>query len=344
VKFRATVGVLAVALIVTACSSDPSADRAAPRTSAPATTSPTPSATPTPAPPPPPQRSLLSGRLGKPNGRVVAVKIDNTAKSHPQAGLRQADVVYVEQVEGGATRLAAVYSSDYPRYVGPVRSARISDIELLRQYGRVKLIYSGSQNRLKDNLFRAKLGLVAYDYNPSGFSRSNGRPAPYDVIGHFPTLIKRASESSRPTKAGYTFGPPPPGGARAWSVKVHYPLTTIYARWSGEKRRWLLWMDGRQDMAAEGGQLGPTTFIVQYTRITRSIYHDVNGANTPETHTVGTGKALIFRNGRVYHAEWHRKKPWHITTWTINGKPASLSAGQVWIAMAKPGSPVSISR
>ena len=75
--------------------------------------------------------------MGKPNGPVYAVKIDNTGKAHPQAGLSKADVVYVEQVEGGVTRLAAIYSSAYPKYVGPVRSGRITDIELLKQYGTV---------------------------------------------------------------------------------------------------------------------------------------------------------------------------------------------------------------
>ena len=84
---------------------------------------------------------------GKTNGPVYAVKVDNTTKAHPQVGVSKADVVYIEQVEGGVTRLAAVYSSTYPKLVGPVRSARITDIDLLRQYGTVGLIYSGSNRR-----------------------------------------------------------------------------------------------------------------------------------------------------------------------------------------------------
>jgi hypothetical protein len=64
----------------------------------------------------------------------LAVKIYDTAQAHPQAGLEDADIVYIEQVEGGLTRLAAIFSSTIPKVVGPVRSARISDIEILEQY------------------------------------------------------------------------------------------------------------------------------------------------------------------------------------------------------------------
>lgn len=73
------------------------------------------------------------------DGPVLVVKIDDTTFAHPQVGLKSADVVYIEQVEGGLTRLAAVFSSNIPALIGPVRSARISDIELLAQYGKSAL-------------------------------------------------------------------------------------------------------------------------------------------------------------------------------------------------------------
>ena len=76
------------------------------------------------------ERNFLNGLPGV-NEQILVVKIDDTRAAHPQIGLEYADVVYVEQVEGGLTRLAAVYSSQLPPLIGPVRSARISDIELL---------------------------------------------------------------------------------------------------------------------------------------------------------------------------------------------------------------------
>jgi hypothetical protein len=278
--------------------------------------------------------------MGKPNGPVFAVKVDNTAKSHPQAGLSKADIVYVEQVEGGVTRLAAIFSSQYPKYVGPVRSARITDIELFRQYGKVGLIYSGSQNRLLDNLQRADLGLVSFDADHTGYTRARNRTQPYDVIGTFDRLQKRAGKVDKPTKVGYTFGAAPAGGKPAKSVTVSYPGARVGADWSGN--RWLLSMDGVPSRAAEGGRLGATTFVVQFATVRPSKYHDVNGANTPETVTTGKGKALFFRDGKVYKGAWSRPKAGQPTAYTIAGQPAVFAPGQIWVTLVGRDRPVSV--
>ena len=296
----------------------------------------------TSTPPPPPQPSRLSGRLGKPDGPVYAVKIDNTHSAHPQVGLSKADVVYVEQVEGGVTRLAAVYSSAYPTYVGPVRSGRITDIDLLRQYGTVGLFYSGSQDKLARPLGNAALKLVSFDQDRSGYTRTPSRPMPYDVIGRFADLRKRAGNVSTPPVMGYTFGDVPAGGKPATSVSVSYPFARVGAVWSPGEKRWLMSMDGEPDRAAEGGQLGATTLIVQRAVVKPSRYHDINGVNTPQTLTVGKGKAQIFRDGQVFESTWSRPRKTEVTTYLINGQPASFAAGQVWIALIGADRPVTV--
>jgi hypothetical protein len=323
------VPVLGLALVLAACSSN---DAAKKTTHAESTSSP--SAT-TSSPPPPPQPSRLSGRLGKPNGPVYAVKVDNTRNAHPQVGLTKADVVYVEQVEGGATRLAAIYSSEYPKFVGPVRSGRITDIDLLRQYGDpVGLFYSGSQNKLADNLQRADLKLVSFDQDHTGYVRSPSRHQPYDVIGTFAALRKRAGKVATPPEMGYTFSDTPPvGGKPVKQVTVTYPFSRVDATWSPAHKVWQLSMDGSPDQAAEGGRLGATTFVVQFATVKPSVYHDINGANTPQTLTVGHGKALIFRDGQEYVGAWSRAKASDVTSYTIGGQPASFAPGQVWIAL-----------
>lgn len=333
---RGSIAVLALALLLPACSSHDSSQK----TTKPAD-SPSASAT-TSTPPPPPEPSRLSGRMGQPNGPIYAVKVDNTTKAHPQQGLTKADVVYIEQVEGGVTRLAAVYSSAYPNTVGPVRSARITDIDLLRQYGTVGLIYSGSQNKLAPKLRAADLKLVSFDQNRTGYVRSPRRPQPYDVIGTFATLRKRADKVSSPPQMGYTFGAAPAAGKAATHVTVRYPFARVDAAWSAKAKRWLLSMDGAPDMAAEGGQLGPTTFVVQYVTVKPSAYHDVNGVNTPQTLTVGSGKALFFRDGKVYQGAWSRKRAGDVTSYTIGGQPATFAAGQLWVALIGRDRPVTV--
>jgi hypothetical protein len=325
---------LVVPLVLAACSSDPEPRK----TTARDTSSPEPSVSVST----PPEPSLLSGRLGLPDQPVFAVKVDNTAAAHPQAGLSKADVVYVEQVEGGVTRLAAIYSSQYPRYVGPVRSARITDIELFRQYGRIGLIYSGSQNRLLDNLQRAPLGLVSFDANPSGYTRAADRVQPYDVIGRFDQLRPRAGKVDRPEKVGYAFGAAPAGGKPAQRFTVRYPMADVGATWAPRAKRWLLSMDGLPAKAAEGGRLGPTTFVVQFANVRPSTYRDINGANTPLTETVGKGKALFFRDGQMYRGRWSRPKASAPTSYTIAGAPAVFAPGQIWVALIGRDRPVTV--
>jgi hypothetical protein len=123
---------------------------------------------------------------------------------------------------------------------------------------------------------------------------------------------------------------------------VSYPGARVGAVWSASKKRWLLSMDGSTDRAAEGGQLAPTTFVVQFVTVKRSIYHDVNGANTPQTVTVGSGKAMFFRDGQVFRGTWSRAKASAPTSYTIGGQPASLAAGQIWIALVNRNTHVAI--
>jgi hypothetical protein len=335
VTSRSFAALLAAALLLGACSSDPEPKAAKPTPSATSE-----SATPTPTPTP---TSLLAGRVGLVDGRVLAVKIDNTAKAHPQVGLLKADVVYIEQVEGGVTRLVSVFSSQYPKEVGPVRSARITDIDLLRQYGTVALAYSGSNSGVNKNLRRAPLKLLSNDADHRGFRRSGSRPAPYNVIGDPAELLKRAGGGvSAPKQVGYEFGPLPAGGKPAKSVVARYPMATVGAEWSSDRQRWLISMDGRKDMAAEGGQLGASTFIIQYAKVKQSKFVDTNGVSTPRTDTVGFGPALIFREGRVYAAKWRRPKPTAPTEYTIGGHRAVFAPGTVWVALIARKQPVTV--
>lgn len=103
----------------------------------------------------PPKTSEPSEEADGPS--VLAVKIDNVRAARPQTGIDSADVVYAEQVEGGLSRLMAVYATKLPKTVGPVRSARESDLELLRQFDRPTLAFSGAQGKLMPLINRAPL-------------------------------------------------------------------------------------------------------------------------------------------------------------------------------------------
>ena len=100
----------------------------------------TPSATPTTTSSAKPTDPLTGGKPS--NHEVIAVKVENIAAARPQVGLSLADITFVEEVEGAQTRLIAVYHTRFPKRLGPVRSARSTDVELLPLFGKPGLVYS----------------------------------------------------------------------------------------------------------------------------------------------------------------------------------------------------------
>ncbi|MFI5101175.1 MAG: DUF3048 domain-containing protein [Actinomycetes bacterium] len=307
------------------------------------TTAPPTSQTPTPTPTPTVQRSLLSGRVGVADHAVLAVKLDNTPQSNPWSGLKAADVVYLEQVEGGLSRYMAIYSSTYPTTVGPIRSARISDIDLLRQYGKVAFAYSGVQTKMLPVLKKAYLIDVSDDHGGLGYHRDFKRPAPYNLFGSPTVLLKRAGHAATAVDVGFTFDDTvPAGGTPVTKVSASFPATRVGFGWSPAAGRFLASMNGRKAMATEGGQLGGTTVIIQYVTVTRSIYHDHLGNYTPLSTTVGTGGALILRNGQYWRATWSRPSAATGTHWLVGGQPFPLAGGQVWVLLIDRRTPAKI--
>ena len=213
---------LSVALLVGlgACSNNDPTAASSSTTASPTTSS-------SPAPPPP--TTLLSGRPGK-DHKVLIVKLDNTVNSDPHAGLLAADVVYLEEVEYGLTRYMAVYSSKYPKRIGPIRSARISDLEIVRQYGRIAFAFSGAQSRILDDIARAFLYPVSNDAGAAGYSRDPSRTPPWDLFGNPKGLLSNAPKAIKAKDVGFTFDEAaPPGGKHVRQVTVN---------WSGAQAKW----------------------------------------------------------------------------------------------------------
>jgi hypothetical protein len=280
----------------------------------------------------------LSGRIGS-DGPVLVVKIDDTQAAHPQAGLEDADLVYIEQVEGGLTRLAAVFSSKIPTIIGPVRSARISDIEILEQFGRVAFAYSGAQKKLLPVIAAANLeNLGAQRQSREIYSNDPLRNAPTAMMLQAQTLMQKVKEQQLPVaiskSVGWSFSDSVDTGTAIVSAKVSWPANSYDAVWSAIEKRWLLSHSGVPNLAASGIHLGASTFVIQIVSITPSEYGDKFGGVTPFTATVGSGRGYILRDGKYIPALWDRPTPDAGTTWRTNqGEEISFAPGQIWIAL-----------
>ncbi|MGW0845687.1 DUF3048 domain-containing protein [Streptomyces sp. NPDC002787] len=266
-----------------------------------------------------------------PAGSVLAVKIDNVRAARPQTGLDAADIVYAEQVEGGLSRLMAVYATKFPEDVGPVRSARESDLELLRQFDEPTLAFSGAQSKLLPLIDQAPLHARSPKDATDAYFRGEDQPAPHNLYVRPERLIGSPPGDAALT-TGFRYGPAPAGGTPEDSRTIRYPAARFTFTWSDDQRRWLVSMDGTPTVTTDDTRVAPATVVVQYVKIRESRFQDYLGNNTPYTETVGSGRAEILRDGRAFEADWERATPTDGTTFTTpDGKPLNLAKGQVWV-------------
>ena len=289
-------------------------------------------ATPTPSPTP---TQLLSPFTGEPVsslGPVLAVKIDNIVYARPQTGMIGADIVYVLPVEGGLTRFLAVFSSHIPPVIGPVRSARADDLQLLGQFGRPAFAFSGAQGQLLPKVEHANI-VDLYAGLVGGYYRNYNRIAPYNLYATTSTLLAEAKGASTAHSIGFKFGPAPAGGQVMGSDTVSYPSSKFTFTWSAATNSWQVSMDGTPAVTSAGRRFSPATVIIQHTLVYKSGYLEY-GFPPPYATTVGQGTAVVLRNGRAYNAHWSRPTLTGGTTYTTDsGQPMTFAPGQVWVLL-----------
>ena len=301
------------------------------------------SAAPKPKPKPKPAAvNPLTG--GKPiTGRVIAVKIDDTDNGRPPVGLDHADVVYIEQVEGGLTRLLAVFYTHTPPTIGPVRSVRSNDPEILAQYGAIGFVASGGGGDSLPTLDASPLKSDINDRNGPGFFRDGARTMPYDLMlntSEVPSLGKQAQS------IGWTWNKATAqltGTPTASSLHTVIGGTAVDFAWDAQSGRYYRIVDGSPQHAADGVLLTTPNVIVQFC-VGYTNPRDVDVAGNPGhfTKTVGSGKVVVYRNGRKVTGTWSRPTAKAGTVLKdAHGHVIALNPGGAWVLLVTNGTPLS---
>ncbi|MFH8469439.1 DUF3048 domain-containing protein [Streptomyces sp. NPDC017991] len=265
----------------------------------------------------------------------LVVKIDNVPGARPQTGLDAADVVYAEQVEGGLSRLMAVYATRLPKAVGPVRSARESDLELLRQFHEPTLAFSGAQKRLLPLIDGAPLRTALPEEKTNAYYRGTDKPQPHNLYLR-PHRLLTATPGADALTTGFRYGAAPAGGTAESTRTVRFPQARFTFDWSRDQQRWLVSTDGTPTVTTGGKRVAASTVVVQYVNIRKSRYHDYLGNITPYTETVGSGTAKVLRDGKAFDVAWKRPLATGGTEFTTtDGTPMNFAPGQVWVVFAR---------
>lgn len=296
-----------------------------------ATTPPTPASATVAATPAGPTDPLTGGALS--TNPVVAAKIDNT--SFPQFGVADADIVYTEQVEGGLTRLIALYHTVLPKEVGPVRSIRSTDLKLLPSYGPILLVNSGG-NTVNLRALRAS-ALVGVAEGAPGFWRSRDRRAPYNLHASIADIAANHKAQPKAISPGFEFdvhdGAHLSQARRVSDIDVTMMVgQTSFKRVTGGYQ---VYHGGKQYIDADGRPVRVQNVIVQHVKDQPDGTLDPIGTPAYITFTTGSGKFTLYRDGRAVDGTWSRKADKDPTVLVGDDKtPVKLAPGKTWIVLA----------
>jgi hypothetical protein len=271
----------------------------------------------------------------RPNRPAVAVKVGNSPAARPQYGLEAADVVFEEVVEGGITRFLALYHCDDARQVGPVRSARYDDPKIAKPFTRI-LAYSGA-NAIVEAELRAQ-DMVALDED-SGAAFYRVPAGVFTVHNLFTDTeaVRRLVSGRRvapPSDEVFEFGELPEDSGRARWVRMNFtPGNTIEYRW--QDGAWRRYEGGRPFMTAGGEQIAVPNVLVQEVEVNHSNrIRDSAGNPSPDITLRGSGRALLFRDGRLVRGRWTKRGRDPAPSYsTRDGEPMVFAEGPVWVQL-----------
>lgn len=268
--------------------------------------------------------------------RPIIVKVENLSDARPQSGLDKACIVYEAMAEGGITRFVAVYLCQDADEIGPVRSARLQDIDLVREYDAL-FAHVGSSDAYAVEAGKDIASLDEFAYT-SSYWRSKDRLAPHNVYTSTTKLRDTAGKEGLEREVslrGFTFKRDEPGKGKVTSLLIPYPADcdTLY-EYDTRSNAFLRTVHGQpHEDKVTGARLAAKNIIVQYVSYTYSDFGEDYGMGGRQVmNLVGEGRAQIFRDGEVIEAKWSKVSPAQPTNFTdAVGNPIIFDRGQIWI-------------
>lgn len=278
----------------------------------------------------------LTGVPGPSPARPAAVvKVDNGPAAVPQTGLNAADLVVEEEVEGGVTRFAAVFHST-PSIVGPVRSGRSTDVALLGGLGRPLFLYSGANDVMQAIIVSQPFVQARSQGNSSGYWRDPSRRAPSNLYTDTAPHWASADGSAPPPQFHYRDSGQHAVGREVDEVSIAYPSSSV--RWVWEGSAWRRWQRGAEHVLVDGRQVSAANVVVVEAEEVDTGLVDSSGGTVPEFVFVGSGRAVVFTDGRRIEGTWTRPTLASVATLTEGpGKPIELTPGRTWVQLVASG-------
>ena len=267
--------------------------------------------------------------------RPLSIKIENSAVSRPQTGLGSADVVYESVAEGGITRFNTIFQSQMPKTVGPVRSARLSDIWVVPQYHAL-FVFSGASRQVTNALKSAQLPNLSEDAGVSApYSRSSARSAPHNLYVNTKKAYAEAAKRGMAVTGDVPrlqFSPRVAAQAATITV-VSIPFSDankVSWTYKPSAEKYLRVNDGQKAVdAANNKQIAASNVVVMWARYTAAS-RDKVGSTTYDINLGGTGRVSVFRSGKRFDGTWTADNTSPPKFAAADGTPIKLAPGNTW--------------
>lgn len=273
---------------------------------------------------------------------ALTVKIENTPQALPQWGVNQADDVYEEIVNGGITRLAAIFNSQAPPKIGPVRSVRPTDTQVVWPLGGI-FAFSGGAPYAITSIETAPVKLIDESSAGAAMFRDPNLQAPHNLFAIGSALFAfKGTPTPPPALFSYRASGTKAIGAPVKSFVVPFPsIYSVTWTWDSATSSWDRTLFGQSDVTGTGQRESPQNVIVMYINY-------VNGIGTESSYgdLQGTGTVMVFSGGREIVGTWSRgaSKADIIQYHTASGATIRLTPGQTWVELLNDGVPLSITR
>jgi hypothetical protein len=266
---------------------------------------------------------------------AMVVKIDNHPSARPQLGINQADIIFEENVEK-LTRYAAVFHSQGSDPVGPIRSGRFQDINLVGSLNKPLFVWSGGNEKVSKAIKDSDLVDLSYTVanKDGGFGRDSDRSAPHNLIAETTKLWTLAPEGASAPQQQFAYRSASDANTSASKdvagVKVSMDGVKVQWDWDKTTNEFIRIQDGTPVVDTEDVQLAVPNVVV--------LEVEYSNRYSPTSKTVGDGKAYIFTNGVVYEGTWSRET--RLEPFTLKdsaGAVIKLTPGQTFVEVARAG-------
>lgn len=271
---------------------------------------------------------------------ALTVKIENTPEAMPQWGLDQADVVYEEIVNGGITRLAAVFNSHAPQKIGPVRSVRPTDEQIVFPLGGI-FAFSGGAPYALAAIAKAPVTLVDESSAGAAMFRDPNRVAPHNLYAVGPSLFDFKG-TPVPPKPLFTYRAPSTKLVGPAVASVTVPFPSIYAvtwTWDATTASWDRTLFGQPVITGTGVRVSPVNVLVMWVNYVNGV-----GTFTSYANLLGSGPVTLFSAGKEVQGTWSRGPSLSdpIVYTGASGRPLALTPGQTWVELLNTGAVLSV--